>query len=251
MAKVTISIHAPLAGCDHYKHFPCRRQIYFNPRTPCGVRRAFPAANYANFIFQSTHPLRGATHEPKTRCVHQWDFNPRTPCGVRHSLHALRTCADQFQSTHPLRGATGGLYVSSGILRNFNPRTPCGVRRRANWRISDDCRHFNPRTPCGVRRCRSDRQQQQSISIHAPLAGCDLKLSAAVLLLAVFQSTHPLRGATELRFSGSQKIKFQSTHPLRGATTILRYHGRKTHISIHAPLAGCDCRAVKARGREW
>ena len=33
---------------------------------------------------------------------------------------------------------------------------------------------------------------------------------------------------------------FQSTHPLRGATKDALYNGKRTNISIHAPLAGCD-----------
>ena len=35
-----ISIHAPLAGCDSYCTMPSLQDVYFNPRTPCGVRRS-------------------------------------------------------------------------------------------------------------------------------------------------------------------------------------------------------------------
>ena len=56
---------------------------------------------------------------------------------------------------------------------DFNPRTPCGVRRRVGTGKAHG-RYFNPRTPCGVRHDES----------------CD----GAWLL--IFQSTHPLRGAT-------------------------------------------------------
>ena len=38
----------------------------------------------------------------------------------------------------------------------------------------------------------------------------------------------------------SRHTKFQSTRPLRGATKMLTKNERKTIISIHAPLAGCD-----------
>ena len=61
--------------------------------------------------------------------------------------------------------------------------------------------------------------------------------------MPLFQSTHPLRGATATaRCSCWPKI-FQSTHPLRGATW--RPHAVRPgqqQISIHAPLAGCDPR---------
>ncbi len=58
---------------------------------------------------------------------------------------------------------------------DFNPRTPCGVRRR-RMRSRRGRDNFNPRTPCGVRRdmpvgpCKGC-----AISIHAPLAGCDVR----------------------------------------------------------------------------
>ena len=126
--------------------------------------------------------------------------------------------AHAFQSTHPLRGATlrrgtserlqcisihaplagcdslGGLGGLGSL--DFNPRTPCGVRPVACPPPRDGGGYFNPRTPCGVR-------------------------------LVVGEKP------------GSEKL-FQSTHPLRGATHcgLRKQHCR--HISIHAPLAGCD-----------
>ncbi len=130
MTRVTdISIHAPHAGCDKTTapagtHTLC----HFNPRTPCGVRRADVfRGNYAK------------------------DFNPRTPCGVRRvALSDL--------------GASG----------DFNPRTPCGVRL-CSARILYKKKDFNPRTPCGVRlHIHQQDQDNHSISIHAPHAGCDI-----------------------------------------------------------------------------
>ena len=168
-----ISIHAPLAGCDRQAAAIYQFDLYFNPRTPCGVRQYPP-----------TYP--GASRS---------DFNPRTPCGVRPCDHS---------------GYHNQTY--------FNPRTPCGVRRRVLVRHRLHGQDFNPRTPCGVRPTRrSDRPLRQLISIHAPLAGCDVAM-ALWLTAKVFQSTHPLRGATQ---------------PI----LVVR---RVVSISIHAPLAGCD-----------
>ena len=61
LGGVGISIYAPLAGCDKKLENTGQTVIYFNLRTPCGVR-----LEIAPFIeefnkFQSTHPLRGAT----------------------------------------------------------------------------------------------------------------------------------------------------------------------------------------------
>ena len=39
--------------------------------------------------------------------------------------------------------------------------------------------------------------------------------------------------------------KFQSTHPLRGATDRGYTYGSITEISIHAPLAGCDSKIAE------
>ena len=79
-----ISIHAPLAGCDGLCPDLRPAELYFNPRTPCGVR-----------------PAIAGTKRSKTKY-----FNPRTPCGVRPPQHFLYSRVCQFQSTHPLRGAT-------------------------------------------------------------------------------------------------------------------------------------------------
>ena len=103
--KVSISIHAPRAGCDGEKRACPERSNYFNPRTPCGVRPKL---------------------EGKNGDVHY--FNPRTPCGVRHGIKKLTEGKAQFQSTHPVRGATHVDFFALIDDFNFNPRTPCGVR---------------------------------------------------------------------------------------------------------------------------
>ena len=81
--------------------------------------------------------------------------------------------------------------------------------------------------------------------------------------ISLFQSTHPVRGATN--YLGVREIlqpisihapregcdgryrhkrvphtRFQSTHPVRGATAILGKYGLDCLISIHAPREGCD-----------
>ena len=80
-----------------------------------------------------------------------------------------------FQSTHPLRGATLRLLILVYIW-SFNPRTPCEVRRNALLEAVAMPFSFNPRTPCEVRPARV----------------------FASLMVLWFQSTHPLRGATQV-----------------------------------------------------
>ena len=101
--------------------------------------------------------------------------------------------------------------------------------------------NFNPRTPCGVRPG-GDRPdaQRHGISIHAPLAGCDGGPGPESGACSI--SIHaPLAGCDPFHFPvfGLDTL-FQSTHPLRGATLTLDHNFRADIISIHAPLAGCD-----------
>ena len=140
--------------------------------------------------------VRQATKQIRRGLLH---FNPRTPCGVRRprlTAHCRRMITKRFQSTHPLRGATRfPLPLCRGECY-FNPRTPCGVR---------------PLCVCALTLC-------VWISIHAPLAGCDSKTVC----------------------KRRRSFVFQSTHPLRGATFFARSTNDASVISIHAPLAGCD-----------
>ena len=148
-----------------------------------------------------------------------------------------------FQSTHPLRGATCSPRVSRRSPNYFNPRTPCGVRRCRFPRIRKRCRFQSTHPLRGATSLRMSRAPCLTISIHAPLAGCDANSVCVILCFSLFQSTHPLRGATRhalgrhaLRHdfnprtpggvrvwdNGAQitAVQFQSTHPLRGATLI-------------------------------
>ena len=149
-----ISIHAPLAGCD---------DVY---------------ARYfrTNFDFQSTHPLRGAT--------------PGRSCSAGSSCISIHA---------PLAGCDYAKIlwsVCNFAISIHAPLAGCDPHRVQRWQSGH--KHFNPRTPCGVR--------PSFVRSMAPEVE--------------FQSTHPLRGATLC--------------PATGA-------GQGGTISIHAPLAGCDC----------
>ena len=81
-----------------------------------------------------------------------------------------------FQSTHPVRGATACITVAgmSAWISIHAPREGCdegdGVHAGRQW-----------------------------ISIHAPREGCDPAPGAGFMAQPVFQSTHPVRGATASR----------------------------------------------------
>ena len=110
------------------------------------------------------------------------------------------------------------------------------------------------------------------ISIHAPRAGSDEVKIVHIVLIPIFQSTLPVRGATgtlnapqqcqthfnprspcgERRGSGAANYEiadiFQSTLPVRGATGKNVGYIEGVLISIHAPRAGSDVsHAVKVK----
>ena len=102
--------------------------------------------------------------------------------------------------------------------------------------------NFNPRAPCGARReIFLIDVSVISISIHAPLAGCD-QLGAHFSPKSSHISIHAPLAGCDLTADDitADKLAFQSTHPLRGATVHHRPAGLVGGISIHAPLAGCD-----------
>ena len=138
-------------------------------------------------------------------------------------------------------GATPHLTGALRLQRNFNPRTPCGVRpdhcgqNFHKWEISIHA----PRVGCdsalrpggcvmtaisihaprvGCDRDASRAAHPGQISIHAPRVGCDRTSTGAKFRSALFQSTHPVWGATNLDIKRGGNNIFQSTHPVWGAT---------------------------------
>ena len=261
-----ISIHVPLAGCDPADARRSRGRGDFNPCTPCGVRRGE----------RNAHRHRDDYFNPRTPCGVRPAHLERGRGAVGISIHAPLAGCDLRQqvgrdaalviSIHaPLAGCDGRGTRGRRGGEHFNPRTPCGVRRAGvvqavhatpisihaplagcdsqTGRHITSMTYFNPRTPCGVRQRRSQVDQHTTcISIHAPLAGCDKSAGRRRWTSQLFQSTHPLRGATTASaVPPAISWQFQSTHPLRGATTVEDDDlPALVEISIHAPLAGCD-----------
>ena len=168
-------------------------------------------------VFQSTHPVRGATRVRR--------FQHLVPA---ISLHAPREGCDTandlpinfsyiFQSTHPVRGATNGGREGGWpvLFQSTHPaRGATGGRER-----QDRDQHISihaPREGCDFLPLRV--RSRRHISIHAPCEGCDTKREVNLDLRRVFQSTHPVRGAT-------------SVHVITQVFLV---------ISIHAPREGCD-----------
>ena len=114
---------------------------------------------------------------------------------------------------------------------------------------SRPCGNFNPHSPCGERQYAYRHPSVKvEISIHTPLAGSD-EAGAAVLVKADVISIHtPLAGSDSLLCGRYQYNKFQSTLPLRGATQIITIYTSQEKIPIHTPLAGSDHAGTARKG---
>ena len=134
-----ISIHAPHAGRDRCRRSDRRGKYYFNPRAPCGARRAsIDDLRTVQRSFQSTRPVRGATSGCPAWYSSAWHFNPRAPCGARRAMTRTGTPSAGFQSTRPVRGATSmtngdvlGAIISIHAPRAGRDPTPSRPLRRA------------------------------------------------------------------------------------------------------------------------
>ena len=187
----------------------------------CGVGVDFLAAE----AFLSTPPARGATPDrgagggARRRIV---------------SIHAPRAGGDagdwgdrfgqwKFLSTPPARGATNE--HPFGDFPNVSIHAP-----RAGGDLL---------LPCVVLRV-------DVVSIHAPRAGGDVEAFATLQAANVFLSTPPARGATmcAAELAATCGCRFYPRPP-RGGRRAERARARAaTPVSIHAPRAGGDVRAL-------
>ena len=126
---------------------------HFNPRSPCGERRAEASARKAAEAisihaprvgsdrlqqlamcwpekFQSTLPVWGATSQLLPRIVCRRDFNPRSPCGERRARPAVRAAVGIISIHAPRGGRDTFFSIRTISLSHFNPRSPWGERQQ-------------------------------------------------------------------------------------------------------------------------
>ena len=150
--------------------------------------------------------MRGATEKVAT-VVPSTSISIHAPRAGRDGARGQRRCHPRPISIHaPRAGRDPHGMTRTPRRRYFNPRAPCGARPSASSPRTLRS-HFNPRAPCGAR--------QRSV----------------FRLVAV--------------------VEFQSTRPVRGATDVQKFSKEVVDISIHAPRAGRDpCPRTRAsRGR--
>ena len=178
----------------------------------------------ALYEFQPTHPLRGATSAKAASAAPCCDFNPRPPCGVRRGIFCFRRRGRKFQSTHPLRGAT----------------TAVGM-------ITDE-REFQSTHPLrGATRHQRSDHRQRPISIHAPLAGCDVIGIVTIGQPGDFNPRTPCGVRPQHQTRNPIVLYFNPRTPCGVRPGQAAVNGTQELISIHAPLAGCDTCATFLR----
>ncbi len=235
-----VSIHAPRAGRDPPIPEMVGELTGFNPRAPCGARRDQVYCKSINQSFQSTRPVRGATVQNRRTKTWQRSFNPRAPCGARRRRRPTRPVRWCFNPRAPCgaRRRKDTLNIVSTV--SFNPRAPCGARRKTSPELTAVSKFQSTRPVRGATTGQAQPAGPAAVSIHAPRAGRDdyagpstTRTSgfnprapcgarrwcrAAKFPSRPFQSTRPVRGATEMKVSTQTASAFQSTRPVRGAT---------------------------------
>ena len=189
----------------------------FNPRTPCGVRLSVCSSSESSKTFQSTHPLRGATLIGRFgRFVLL--FQSTHP--LRGATMAVDGCGDCFViSIHaPLAGCDSAKYAFSAALELFQSTHPLrGATRTASPVTSGQ--YISIHAPlAGCDAAIIPRFAVELISIHAPLAGCDPTILSCTRRAQNFNPRTPCGVRLHSNKRGVKKKIFQSTHPLRGAT---------------------------------
>ena len=192
---IRVSIHAPREGCD-------ARQIHQGAGD--GVSIHAPREGCDEIFNNCRGKIAVSIHAPREGCdltsgevnAAEHRFNSRTPGGVRPSTAMRSRVLSLFQFTHPGRGATSPDRSEASSASRFNSRTPGGVRLARV--LSDEIPAY--------------------VSIHAPREGCDSPYRSRIVWSAMFQFTHPGRGATLCDDWLPSCSRFQFTHPGRGAT---------------------------------
>ena len=169
-----ISIHAPRAGRDPPTAQPLKRTLYFNPRAPCGARRAERNVSDGCQHFNPRAPC-GARRSRQFQETPRWHFNPRAPCGARRDRRHRRHADDHISIHAPRAGRDLEQTRSSGCYaHHFNPRAPCGAR-------PPPCQQ-----PAALLIFQSTRPVRGATTVFLHWSSKNTK----------FQSTRPVRGAT-------------------------------------------------------
>ena len=103
---IRISIHAAQEGCDCTAILPSLPNLYFNPRSPRGLRPVSARMAGCFTLFQSTQPKRAATIAREKAGLTQKISIHAAQEGCDRTIRTLDCTFPVFQSTQPKRAAT-------------------------------------------------------------------------------------------------------------------------------------------------
>ena len=126
------------------------------------------------------------------------------------------------------------------IRTNFNPRAPCGARPLSFSKPFANSLFQSTRPMRGATAILNTKTEGGTISIHAPHAGRDEVSSVWWSTVIYFNPRAPCGARRVGEVVGEVEEKFQSTRPMRGATDSVFGFRLTVVISIHAPHAGRD-----------
>ncbi len=168
----------------------------FYPRTPRGVRHVIGNARSRFWLFLSTHPSRSATvdrlatpfdstvsiHAPLAECdyrevvvkIELKCFYPRTPRGVRHVNYGILGMRWKVSIHAPLAECDFKKNQPFADTRSFYPRTPRGVRLNGLIMRCLTVKFLSTHPSRSATVNYGILGMRWKVSIHAPLAECDL-----------------------------------------------------------------------------
>ena len=184
----------------------------------------------------SIHALRKESDPGTLRLTKRSkNFNPHSPCGERRHQHLQRARTQDFNPHSPC-GERPPPWPSRHAPYDFNPHSPCGERRGLQDAFGF-VHGISIHTPlAGSDETRMGVQQSRNISIHTPLAGSDRKSCHRLLKWMNFNPHSPC-GERRLILPSRVLVSiFQSTLPLRGATGHTRHHPNiPCYFNPHSP----------------
>ena len=172
-ADAPISIHAPHAGSDP-------KGVDFDDRTDISIHAPHAGSDLMLRIKIKIMPISiHAPHAGSDQAVQKakistMHFNPRPPCGERPFCAVLLTADNQI-SIHAPHAGSDPILCNWRYASCISIHAPHAGSDTYNGRRTQRFLYFNPRPPCGER----------------------LKLTVTPLTAWTFQSTPPMRGATQ------------------------------------------------------
>ena len=194
-------------------HCPCNKRISFNPHTHEGCDRSFTVAKVQNISVSIHTPTKGVTFVRREVSILTSCFNPHTHegCDVCWQYRA----SPYYVSIHtPTKGVTRSSFLFHG-RPGVSIHTPTKGVTSGDF-YANGFTSVSIHTPTkGVTSGQHQQRYRHLVSIHTPTKGvtpcplrlmiyndcfnphthegCDVVLQLFVLVVLVFQSTHPRR----------------------------------------------------------